>query len=99
MASDLGLSLSGYAKLERNETDITVSKLYKVAEILKVSVNKILNFNANNVFNIENNKMLQCTTGVEHLYLHNHQSNYADKYIAILEREIERLKALLENKG
>jgi transcriptional regulator with XRE-family HTH domain len=44
MASDINMSLSGYGKMERGEVDITVSRLYEIADVLGVSPEVILNF-------------------------------------------------------
>ncbi len=42
MAEKLGFSYSNYNKIEKELVEITVSKLYEIAEILEVSVNSIL---------------------------------------------------------
>ena len=34
LADKLDMSLSGYSKLERGEVDLTLTKLYRIAEIL-----------------------------------------------------------------
>ncbi len=90
MADKLDMSLSGYSKLERGIVDLSVTKLYKVAEILEVSVSQILNFDASQIFNVSNN---QVVNGVEIKEQHHHyQDEYKDKYIKKLEEEVERLK-------
>ena len=55
MASELGMSLSGYSKIERGEIDLTITKVYKIAEVLNVQVPQILNFDVGQVFNVSNN--------------------------------------------
>ncbi len=95
IAFELGLSLSGYSKLERGESDLPLSKLYKIAEILEVDVPKILEFDAQKVFNISNNQTVQ-GIGTEELHLHNHISVHTEKYISTLENEILRLKDEIE---
>ena len=90
MADRLEMSLSGYSKLERGNVDLSISKLYKVAEILEVSVSQILNFDASQIFNVSNN---QVVNGVEVKEQHHHYPDeYRDRYIKILEEEVERLK-------
>ena len=54
LADQLDMSLSGYSKLERGEVDLTITKLYRISEILEVSVSQILNFDASQIFNINN---------------------------------------------
>lgn len=56
MADILGMSVSGYGKIERNETEITLTRLKQIAEILEVEYSKILDFDKNTVFNIYNNE-------------------------------------------
>jgi transcriptional regulator with XRE-family HTH domain len=90
IASELEMSLSGYSKLERGEVDLTLSKLYRIAEVLEVSVSQILNFDVTNVFNVSNNQNVH---GVEVREQHNYSSSHTEKYIQLLESEVERLKA------
>ena len=90
LADKLEMSVSGYSKLERGEVDITLTKLYRIAEILEVSVSQILNFDVSQIFNVNNN---QVVNGIEVKEQTNHYNDhYKDKYIKMLEAEIERLK-------
>lgn len=90
LADKLEMSLSGYSKLERGEVDITLTKLYRIADILEVSVSQILNFDASQIFNVSNN---QIVNGVEvKEQINNYQDEYKDKYIKMLEAEVERLR-------
>jgi transcriptional regulator with XRE-family HTH domain len=52
IASELGLSASGYAKIERGESDISLTKLEKIATILGVDINTLIN--AESQYHIEN---------------------------------------------
>lgn len=89
IADKLEMSVSGYSKLERGEVDLTLSKLYRIAEILEVSVSQILNFDASQIFNINNNHVVN---GIEVAkQINNYKDEYKDKYIKILEAEVERL--------
>jgi transcriptional regulator with XRE-family HTH domain len=91
VAEKMEMSLSGYSKLERGDVELSISKLYKLAEILDVDVSQILNFDASQVFNVSNNNVVN---GVEIKEQHHHYPDeYKDKYIKMLESEIERLKA------
>ena len=92
IASKLEMSLSGYSKLERGDVELTISKLYRLAEILEVDVSQILNFDASQVFNVSNNNVVN---GVEVKEQHHHyQDEYKEKYIKLLETEVERYKKL-----
>lgn len=54
IAADLGISLNGYGKIERNETDPTLKRLEQIADILKVDVLQLINFDEKQVFNVNN---------------------------------------------
>lgn len=93
MADYLGLSVSGYGKIERNETDLTISRIQQIAEILEVEMSQILNFDVSQVFNITNNQLVQgFGSNVEN---HNHSDEYREKYIKMLEVENERLRKIV----
>lgn len=50
LADELGISLSGYGKIERDQTEITLARLLKIAAILEVDLFTLINFNGNDVF-------------------------------------------------
>jgi len=56
MADELKMSIGGYGKIERDETDITINRLNQIAKILNTNLATILNFDSNQVFNQYNNK-------------------------------------------
>lgn len=98
MAHALEMSLSGYGKIERGETELTVSKLEKVAEILGVHLAQLLNFDASQIFNIHGNQTVQgIGAKADHMYFHGDE--YREKYIKILEEENQRLKEQLKQLG
>jgi transcriptional regulator with XRE-family HTH domain len=48
MANKLGLSLVSYSKIERGKTDLSVKRLFEIAEILGVGVDTLLGYKNNN---------------------------------------------------
>lgn len=44
MAEKLGLSLNGYANIERGETDVQMSRLEQIATIFEIDLLELLNF-------------------------------------------------------
>ncbi len=93
MADKLEMSVSGYSKLERGEVDLTLTKLYKIADLLEVSVSQILKFDASQIFNVSHNNVVNGVNGIEVKEQNNHyQDETKDKYIKLLEAEVERLK-------
>jgi len=67
MADELRLSLSGYGKIERDETEITLSRLKEIAEILETDYSTILNFDEKHVFNFNNNQQANGIVHNQHL--------------------------------
>lgn len=96
VASELGMSLSGYSKLERGEVDITLSKVYLIAQILEVSLEQLLNFDVSQIFNVSHNQQVQ-GMGSKANVINNYGDDYREKYIKILEQEVERLRSLTAN--
>lgn len=95
MASNLNMSLSGYSKIERNEVDLTLSKIEKISKVLDVEVSQVLNFDTSQIFNLNNTQLIQ-SVGAKAEQMYFHADDYKDKYIIMLEAEIERLKKTLE---
>lgn len=89
VASDLNMSLSGYAKIERGEVDMPISRLFEIAEVLHVEVIQILNFQLTHFFNFRDDTT---QTHSENLKMPIHNDNYIERYIRLLEQEVERLK-------
>jgi transcriptional regulator with XRE-family HTH domain len=97
MASNLDMSVSNYSKIEREETDLTISRIQKIADVLNVRLSQILNFDPNHIFNISHIDLSQgLGAKAENMYF-NSKDEYVEKYIKILETENERLRKLYEN--
>jgi transcriptional regulator with XRE-family HTH domain len=96
MAADLDLSLSGYAKLERGEIDVTLSRINQISSLLGVEPSQLLNFDTSQIFNLNYNNLVQ-GVGTKANTVHYHTDEYLVKYVKILEAELERLKN--ENKS
>ncbi|MFN4145269.1 MAG: helix-turn-helix domain-containing protein [Runella sp.] len=43
MAEELGISTTSYGDIERGKTDVTLSRLHKIAEILKIGIFDLIN--------------------------------------------------------
>lgn len=54
VAKALNMTATGYGKIERDESEVSFQKLRKIAEILDIQLEDILNFNENMVFNVKN---------------------------------------------
>lgn len=54
MAEELHISQAAYSKIEKNETKLTVDRLYQIAEILEAPVYELLDASPNNIYNQQN---------------------------------------------
>jgi transcriptional regulator with XRE-family HTH domain len=97
MAADLEMSVSGYSKIERDEVDLTISKIKRIAEVLEIDMSQILNFDASQIFNVTNNNLVQ-GLGAKADTIHFHSDDYREKYIKQLESENQYLKSMLKKK-
>ncbi len=52
MASKLGISLNSYAKIERGETDVNLSRLQQISETLNIKLSDLVGLNEKNVISI-----------------------------------------------
>lgn len=50
MAQSMGISISAYGKIERDETEITLTKLEEIAKVFQVNIIDILKFDEQSVF-------------------------------------------------
>jgi len=91
MADELELSLSGYGKIERDETDISISRLEKIAAVLDVDVNTILSFDERQVFNFNNNQNTMVSMRDQHI----NQMELIDKIVGQYKDENQYLKELI----
>lgn len=101
MAGELGLSVTQYGKLERDEASVTVDRLEKIASILGVTSEDILNFSGNSSVIIQNPKDSYIYTNNKEINNYNLTDNerqlYEDK-IKLLEEIIILKDKLLGKK-
>lgn len=87
VADKLGLSVTAYGNIERNDASLTFDRLEEIANVLEVTVQDILNIPEQfNVHSIVNSQQIGF----------NHYDNYTDNRTQA-ENEIEAYKVALEN--
>ncbi len=62
MANKLGISTLSYAKIERGETDINLSRLQQISEVMEIDLAQLFGLNDKNVFYITSNNTTTTTT-------------------------------------
>ena len=60
-AHKLGIAVSSYAKIERGETDVHLSRLIQIAEVMEVDLSQLLELSDHNILNILTNCKNNCT--------------------------------------
>ena len=85
MAQHMGITPAGYSKIERDETELTLTRLNEIAKILEVDTQTILNFDEKQIFNFNNSH--QNTVGNREAYVY-----YDDKMITHLKEEAAHLR-------
>ena len=94
VAQVLGLNQSAYSRLETGDTEISFSKIEKIAELFNMKPEEVVSFNEQMVFNVMHN--LQGQNGyVVNLISENERKLYENQ-IESLKEEVKHLKSLLE---
>lgn len=95
VAEQIGMSPSGYGKIERDETDVSINRLKQIAEVLQVDYNSILNLDKSQIFNINQQ---QGDNGTQNAYIKNHKIIGTKGYEALVSQqrsEIDYLRNLV----
>lgn len=101
MSECLDMSLSGYSKIERDETEISLKRLQQIAEVLETDYRTILDFDEGKIFNITQH---QNAEGVQNGYTvirnqQNVENKELNKLISHLKEENAFLRRIIENKN
>ncbi|MEX2596650.1 MAG: helix-turn-helix transcriptional regulator [Salibacteraceae bacterium] len=94
MSDELGISQAAYSKIERGETEISFENVERIANILGMSLNDLIAFDEQVIFNVSHNQTAITTNSV--LYQNNSESKQLHEKMALLERELACLKEIIE---
>jgi transcriptional regulator with XRE-family HTH domain len=89
VAHELDISQVSYSKLEKNETKLSVERLFKIADILETKVEELLEVNSNNIYHQNNN---DTGTFIGHQEVQNLYEDNKEKTQIIIALYEERLK-------
>ena len=99
MASLLSMSTSGYAKIEQGMVDISIRKLEKIAKLLEVDINQLINFNPSLILKAESfTKEKDAIRAKESYTINTRDIHYLEKLLQSLERENELLREAITRK-
>lgn len=97
VAEELGMSVTGYGKIERNEVSVNVDKLLKIAEIFQIGVEQIIGFDDNIAFN-NFNSTIESQWQVGHYVMPVEMKKLYEDKITLLEEKIQFLQEQLAKK-
>jgi transcriptional regulator with XRE-family HTH domain len=108
MASKLGISTHAYAKIERGETDINLSRLEQIAQVVAVELPQLLGLSEKNIFNFfgvieschnPNSQFNTCPIDTERQHELEKRQSTIEKLeleISYLKQENQHLKEMIE---
>jgi transcriptional regulator with XRE-family HTH domain len=96
MASVIGVTQSAYSRMELGETEITYSKLARIADELGMKPEDVIAFNESMVFNVMHN---QTGNGliIQNNALNNEERELYKLQIETLKEEVAYLKKIIDN--
>ena len=94
MATALGMNQSAYSKIESGASDVSYTKLEKIASVLGLKLEDVVSFNEQMVFNVMNN---QTGNGlvINNSISENEKALYVEQIISLKE-EVAHLKKILD---
>jgi transcriptional regulator with XRE-family HTH domain len=92
MANELGISVAGYGKIERNEVSVNYERLLQISSVLGITIENLISFDNNLALNNFNNASKEQTV-TYNLPIELKQL-YEDK-IKLLEEKIELLEKII----
>jgi len=100
MAEALHLSQRAYSSIENGQTQLTVERLYEIAEALQVSIGEIINTDNQSIYynNFNNHAPNNKGNLVFHQDAFDEQRSLYERLLKTKEEEINYLKELLKNK-
>lgn len=91
VAGKLGLTVSALGRIERGESEISLSRLTEIAEILEVQIEDIMTFNPNEVLK---RHLPKTSDKTNHKPIQSGLNNFAE--MEALKKENEYLRSVLE---
>jgi transcriptional regulator with XRE-family HTH domain len=92
MAHLLDISQVAYSKIEKNETKLTVDRLFKIAEILETKIEDVLDIKADKIYNQDLKDNSIGHQEIQNMYQDNKE--VYEKLIASKDEQIALLKSL-----
>ncbi len=95
-ARELGIAVSSYAKIERGESDVHVSRLVQIAHVFEIKLSELLELNEHTAFNVLENCINYGNHQANNIFLTEtkcaHELEKKELLLAERDKEIEHLK-------
>ncbi|HMH34615.1 MAG TPA: helix-turn-helix transcriptional regulator [Puia sp.] len=91
VASHLNMSVPNYSNIETGKTDVTLTRLQQIAEVLQIDYLQIIHLNRTEIFNAASNGKSEST----HISQHEMGSELI-RQLQIKDEQINRLLAIVE---
>jgi transcriptional regulator with XRE-family HTH domain len=88
VAEKLGISIHAYAKIERGETDVNLSRLQQIAEVMEIELSQLFGLDEKNVFNSTGDNNTQCQN-----------VNLPSTELIECKHELEKANLMIEEQG
>lgn len=96
MASVIGVTQSAYSRMEMGETEITCSKLERIAGELGMKPEELIAFNESMVFNVMHNQIGNGLI-IQNNALNNEERELYKQQIETLKEEVAYLKKIIDS--
>lgn len=101
LAEKIGMSQSGYSRIEMDEVEVSHQRLEQIAKALDVSVQDILNFDEKQIINIFSNQFPNGNAGnfdhpIYNYYMSEQERKLYDDKVRLLEEMVTMLKEEVE---
>lgn len=90
VADELGITVAAYSNIERGVTNINITRLYEIAEILKTTPSKLLEDDTNHLSDNANIYFQGVSSQINFI---NQQVNILQQEVTALKNEMRSLKA------
>lgn len=99
IADELGMSVTGYGRIERNEVDVNMEKLGKISEVLGIKIEDIISFDDRVILSIggqqtigqNNSPVFNTNVPDKLLELYEDKIKLMEEKMAWMQKEIDRL--------
>jgi transcriptional regulator with XRE-family HTH domain len=91
VASQLNMSVPNYSNIETGKTDVTLTRLQQIAQVLQIDYLQIIHLNRTEIFNAANNGK-----GESSNIIHHEIRSELIRQLQIKDEQINRLLAIVE---